>query len=107
MKEFRGTKGTWSVVGEDHIHIKSSDQNYPLGQAFVQNNFINNKRVVDVEAIANAKLMCSAPDLLEALLEAIEFLKDVYPEDPAGLDQLAYITARGNLAIKKALNENT
>ncbi|MDB5032229.1 hypothetical protein [Mucilaginibacter sp.] len=73
--ESKFTKGVWSVVGKDLLHIKSDIQAMPLGQAFVQCNYKDHKTVLDAEAIANAKLFAAAPDLLEALQEFVNWIK--------------------------------
>ncbi len=75
LEDFKGTPGKWHVVGESQLHIKSSERNTSLGQAFVQCNYKDHKTVVDHEAIANAMLMAASKELLAVLVECDDYLK--------------------------------
>jgi hypothetical protein len=67
MEDFKGTKGVWEVSYNTTAHL-------PF--AYV----ICNKQESDEEAEANAKLIASAPELLEALLEVIKYMTAHIPE---------------------------
>ena len=71
MSEFKGTKGPWRVsekVG-DFIHIRH-DNNYP-GAMSLNLAHITARASWSKEAEANARLIAAAPDLLEALQDAL------------------------------------
>lgn len=66
------SKGKWRANG---LHIMIEGKTSPGGQSFVQALPIwGDKDFVDVEGLANARLMAAAPDLLEALQLALSHL---------------------------------
>ena len=67
--EFKGTKGSWSYETTKKGHCKISGNNW--------SNFCKVYTVTDVTdwkevTQANAKLICAAPDLLEALKHLVK-----------------------------------
>lgn len=71
MKEFKGTKGPWRVsekVG-DFIHIRHD--NNEKGAMSLNLAHITARASWSKEAEANARLISAAPDLLEALQDAL------------------------------------
>lgn len=67
--EFKGTKGNWSANG---LHISSDGKKADIGQAFVKSNWEHGKLIVDTEALANAKLIAAAPELLQAAINMMD-----------------------------------
>ena len=103
MSEFKGTPGPWKI---DFGHprglpggISAKESRKPVTR------FNTFARPTTPEALANARLIAAAPELLEALM-----LFDAYlaipqdrggPTGPKGLAHQAWIDAK-NAAIKKA-----
>jgi len=54
---------------------------------------------------ANALLIHASPDLLEALEECLDFMKDIRCYDMAGQDWLDFVQEKARTAIKKATNQ--
>lgn len=104
MKEFKGTKGDWKAN-----NIKGFPRMDSLPEIRVNGNLIaktGGGELVEVEA--NAKLIASAPELLEACLKLIE----VWEADGEGGEiqkrtPIAYYKAltKAEKAISKALGE--
>ena len=93
--EFKGTKGSWELRG---CRIFVKDTFLSIAEVHVQSNYeaVTFKPKKDVEAEANAKLIASAPDLLEALQEVRKHMNAYIPEKVFDLvDQ----------AIEKALKQ--
>lgn len=73
IMEFKGTKGEWNyhITGNgttDYHNIKTNDGRVV---ALVYPNYVTNE-----EMEANAKLIASAPDLLEALQDLVRFCEE-------------------------------
>lgn len=88
MKEFKGTKGEWYVVSSEPVEIATDKRTICFTS--IQDYFKK-----DTEGEANAKLIASAPELLEALQDLIY----------NGQDIIKYAEARKKAikAINKAL----
>jgi len=73
MREFKGTKGDWSVGKTKH-----SNKEFKGGHIYVDANTHNQMIEVNfspssqIEALANAKLISASPDMLKALLSVID-----------------------------------
>lgn len=100
--EFKGTKGDWkfndvSMSGKPHYNVIGT----ALGGKFKIANvpWVDGDRADIEEALANAKLIAAAPELLEALQDMVSFFdKNVkYNKE----DQHIYLNAKS--AISKAL----
>jgi len=96
------TKGEWELRG-NKIFVNGTYKTVAI--VTIQNSWDKDlKPIVDVEAIANAKLLCSAPKLLEALNELTETLTF---ELPLGSDEKLYPIFQAHqkalLAIKEAI----
>ncbi len=68
MENLKHTKGEWEVRG-NRIFVKDTYRSIAIVE--MQDNFdiVKGKAKEDFEAIANAKIITSAPDLLETLIE--------------------------------------
>ena len=77
--EFKGTKGSWKLGGNTLDGILVSvrhPQNRDVCTVWkYDDSFLENQ-----EALANAKLIASAPDLLEALQEVRKHMNAYIPE---------------------------
>ena len=104
MKEFKGTKGEW----------KAEKPKWSNGFWYV-NNELNNSGAIatcynvfgletDLETEANAKLIASAPELLEVLQEAVNIQKENYGNGMNTHLALSSWVKRAEKAIEKALN---
>jgi hypothetical protein len=97
MKEFKGTKGEWSVFNTSQIKTG----NFSLGIDCKSERGIKSVIIFEerdrkpLEELANAKLIAAAPDLLEALQELVEIM------DADGDNGT---THKAKTAIEKALN---
>ena len=68
MKEFRGTKGEWLV---DDIDVISRETGFAICQVY--DGLDTHISEMDMEVVnANARLMATAPELLEALQAMLE-----------------------------------
>ncbi len=96
---WKGTKGGWSVGKTKH-----SNKEFKGGHIYVDAKTHNQMIEVNfspysqIEALANAKLIAAAPDMLKALIE-------IYND----LDSCIYLTPKvlnnAKKAINKALNQ--
>lgn len=95
--EFKGTKGEW-VISEINISdLKSIAIFSDEKQEVLLHMYLPNSEITE-ENKANAKLIASAPDLLEALIKIRKSIKDQKLESNFG-HTLSYVDE----AIKKAL----
>ena len=94
-KEFKGTKGQWHAVEYAGTYIIQD------GEMYEDNNILDSDIYTEETVEANARLIASAPDLLEALQR---LLKSTYPNKTFddGSDHDADVALR---AINKALGE--
>lgn len=67
MSEFKGTSGTWSVLGEKYFTIESKVQHERHIVPIVTIATVNSSFRPTEEAKANAKLISKAPEMLELL----------------------------------------
>lgn len=79
MSEFKGTRGPWKAVyncdwedGANATSIYSSDEVYV---ADVYRGYVGSEDLTEDEQKANARLIAAAPELLEALQDAVDQLK--------------------------------
>ena len=103
MKTFKGTKGEWKYqVNAGRILFTNPNMDLWFKQS--DNNFDNTKD----EVLANAKLIASAPELLEALSELI-YLHACEQEGISSgqptFQQWIEATEKGQKAINKALGQ--
>jgi hypothetical protein len=107
MKEFKGTKGEWYTVEEkkgavfcntisDRAEEFNTIEDAELCQCWADQ--YNGKILPESEAIANGKLIASAPDLLEALIRAQPHINGL-----ADLGEVKKLKGLINKAINKAL----
>jgi hypothetical protein len=70
--EFKGTKGDWLLKQEKSYHSVTTQ----LGRGMIKIWFSDNHIIkTSEEALANAKLIASAPELLEALIALMKEYK--------------------------------
>ena len=95
--EFKGTKGNWEVMPKAKFNIQS------LNGSCVASCGVRSSNTEDLteELLANAKLIAAAPDLLEALQDAIKLLRQTTEYEV--LDNFKTEVERLNKAIEKAL----
>lgn len=72
MSEFKGTGGTWSVLGEKYFTIESKVQHERHIVPIVTIATVNSSFRPTEEAKANAKLISKAPEMLEMLKKVEE-----------------------------------
>ena len=95
MKEFKGTKGEWSVSQELGFELDVIHENGDICWLALSEEPLQEK-------LANAKLIAAAPELLEALLEIKKILKKEWPKQE--WDDFANEETSFTKAINKALN---
>ena len=95
--EFKGTKGEWYVVGSEPAEIATDKKTICF--VCIQDYF--NK---DNEQRANAKLIAAAPELLEALQDALnELYNAIECINGKPSAESSTVIKKGQLAINKAL----
>lgn len=77
MSEFKGTGGTWSVLGEKYFTIESKVQHERHIVPIVTIATVNSSFRPTEEAKANAKLISKAPEMLEWMIKKYEKLNSV------------------------------
>lgn len=75
MSEFKGTGGTWSVLGEKYFTIESKVQHERHIVPIVTIATVNSSFRPTEEAKANAKLISKAPEMLEMLEHVLALAK--------------------------------
>ena len=108
--EFKGTHGPWIRNG-NHI---SQEGKHPHGQSFVIDTDHVLKGIQDKEGVANAQLMATAPELLEACQCAMRIHDlwrtsdgEIQPEFEQEAIALREMEDKLKTAINKALNPDT
>jgi hypothetical protein len=102
MEEFKGTKGEWNSVrshdgvGNLTYEIHCDGFNKWIGT-------VEDCQVGELESLANANLIASAPELLEALQKLTEITRFVEDNYEQGCGHLSYLE-KAEQAINKALN---
>lgn len=92
--EFKGTQGEW-YNPKYETEIISMPSQIKIGRAY---QVSMDPKQEDMQA--NAKLMATAPELLEALQSAITFVKHNVPQPPIVQQQVA----KWERIVEKALN---
>lgn len=93
------TKGPWELDGD--IWAMNLDVVYGSGRIAMME--CENDEVDDDELLANARLICAAPDMFEALVWLVEMFADHTQYDEEGYETAAVEAARS--AIAKARGE--
>jgi hypothetical protein len=91
MKEFKGTKVEWKIT--DGNYITPLHENFAIAKVFTADQM---RLTTKQERKANANLIASAPELLEALQK---LLKDIDMRE-----DFHYDVSEAEQAINKALN---
>jgi hypothetical protein len=78
MENQKHTQGEWLL--HENLRSINSENNIPIANVWYNNIanvwYKNTTMVTEEEGLANAKLIASAPDLLEALIEAKKALNN-------------------------------
>lgn len=95
--EFKGTKGNWYIEKEKHFILILAEGENQITDITVPKdlNDLNGRE----ESEANAKLIASAPDLLEALQSMLKMYDRHLPENTMG----GIICDKAKKAIEKAI----
>ena len=98
MKEFKGTQGKWKLSISKRgmkAHVNANDWEMHT-KVYIQTQDIEGNYTDSLEGMANAQLIATAPELLEALeLLVVLFPNDTIPQQNA--------KAKAKLVINKAL----
>jgi hypothetical protein len=101
--EFKGTQGEWESNG---LHITIKDKPYKrIGQSLLM-NFNHDKRgrmIPDTEGYANAQLIATAPELLEALQHGLRLADALDNKESIAVRMFVKNATK---AISKALSIN-
>ena len=77
MSEFKGTGGTWSVLGEKYFTIESKVQHERHIVPIVTIATVNSSFRPTEESKANAKLISKAPEMLEMLNKCADYFLNI------------------------------
>lgn len=104
MNEFKGTPAPWEVIEHNwsDTSIMAGDRTVCSISIYHEGTEETQEQLED-EVSANAKLIASAPDLLEALQHLIKEWDKVTDVFPLMANEEAYIKAKQ--IVKKALGE--
>lgn len=89
MNRFKGTKGEFHAVNYAGAYL------IQIGQMYEDLDVLNENEVGEEEAKANAQLISTAPELLEALIDLHRFRKDNNVGAELELSELAINKALG------------
>lgn len=78
MTKFKGTKGVWNINKHSSTTVECKGRSIATTGGYSDNS---NMEQVDIENLANAKLIAAAPDLLEALEYYFDVLEEVRGKD--------------------------
>ena len=92
MTQFKHTPAPWTVNPKAKTNIRH-------GNLTIANCSSTHDGSREEEEIANAKLIAAAPELLEALIECLEGVKELNGEYQDGWDD---VIEKASLIIKKA-----
>jgi hypothetical protein len=105
--ERKYTPGKWEPSHDGTLSnivqfgIEDYDENGNEFMRFFFGLVIYEKNPTKAETVS---LIAAAPDLLEALEECLDFMKDIRCDDMAGQDWLDFVQEKARTAIKKATN---
>lgn len=103
MKTFKGTEGEWFIANDkyDELETKIETKEYRIAEVKHYDSKIDKKlkEPSKKQGKANAKLIASAPDLLEALQLAEDTLLEIRRIFNVGINKSVFET------IEKAINK--
>lgn len=107
MKQFKGTPGPWKISGAFGNDKDSHSDFLVIAQSCVVvdgcgccgSPYLGGE--TEAEQVANARLIVAAPELLNALLQALPYVREQAKSDGHAFGTLQLI----NSAIKKSLGE--
>lgn len=103
MNNFRGTKGKWIISKRGVFNVQTENENRMVATTGVYSDNHNTEKV-DEENKANALLIASAPELLEALQSTLALINSTFKSNGWNCDEYQEVI-KGREAIKKALGE--
>ena len=93
MKEFKGTKGEWTIKRQRGYDIDITNRDGDIC-------WLGLSEFIDEVKLANAKLIAAAPELLEGCLMALEAVKELNEHQEGWHEEHSFL----EVAINKALN---